>query len=80
MKTESEAECACKKAGFVGHCQCQYPGWLQHENKHYSCDFCGKNPVEKELIIHTMPWAICRPCWDLHHHAIALVHARGEEE
>ncbi len=75
----SKQNCVCGHwdAELPDRCQCQYMDWPSNS---YKCDFCGKLPVAKELVIHTMPWAICRVCWDMHHHAIALVQARGEEE
>lgn len=63
--TETEDECACKKAGFIGHCQCQYPGWTEHENKHQSCDFCGLHPVV--LSVNDDAWWICKKCADAHY-------------
>ena len=69
---ENERECVC------GH----PPDWPESENLHYKCDFCGQRPVARELVVHTLPWAICRRCWDFHHLAIEIIQKRhaGEEE
>lgn len=77
--SESDRECVCKPA-TPEQCQCQYADWPAPENIHYKCDFCAKRPVARELIVHTMPWAICLRCWDFHHLSIEIIQKRHQEE